>query len=331
MEKQDILIYPTDNGYEQIEVIFFKNTFWTTQQQISQLYQVDQSVISKHIKKILEKHEYTTDIPTITIQTTAKDNKQYDIKFYHLELIIQIGNHVNTVQAKEFRKWSANILEQYIRKGFVINEPLLKNGSQFGQDYFDELLEKIKEIRVSERRFYQKVTDIFAQCSYDYNKNSKTAQNFYSEIQNKLHYAITHSTAPELIYNRVNHKKNHMGLKSWKNSPDGKILKSDVTIAKNYLTRDELTELNTLVTMFLDYAELTAKRHELLGMKDWAENLNSFIKFNAYELLENKGSITKELADKKAIKDYDLYREIQDQNFYSDFDKIAEETMNKYD
>ena len=238
------------------------------------------------------------------------------------------GYRTNSKKATKFRQWATDILKSYIIKGYSINKEKLKNPNKFGKDYFDELLVKIKEIRASERRFYQKITDIYKECSFDYDRNSETTQEFYKNVQNKLHFAITGMTAPEIIYNRVNSRKENMGLTTWKNAPDGKILETDVTIAKNYLSEEEITELNNLVSMYLDYAERQVKLGKIISMKEWKEKLEVFLKINEYNILKDNGKIKKEIADKLALEEYKKYRVIQDQNYISDFDELVIETKN---
>ncbi len=263
------------------------------------------------------------------MEITALDGKKYPTKFYNLDVIISVGYRVNSKNASQFRIW-ATTLKEYLVKGFVLDDELLKNGTRFGKDYFDELLEKIRDIRTSERRFYQKITDLFAECSYDYNPNSEITKDFYSKVQNKLHFAITGDTAAELIDKRVSHEKEFMGLTSWKESPKGKIRKSDVTVAKNYLTREELSELNRIVSMYLDYAENQAAKHRLMSMEDWAKRLDLFLEFNEYNILENKGKIKMDLTKQKALGEYEKYKVIQDKIYQSDFDMFLEDFKEKY-
>ena len=279
----------------------------------------------KHLKNIFNEGELTKNSVISKMETTANDGKKYNTNFYNLDAIISVGYRVNSKEATQFRKWATKILREYMVKGFALDIELLKNGSRFGKDYFDELLEKIKEIRASERRVYQKITDIFKECSWDYDKDSETAREFYSKVQNKLHYAITGQTAAEIINERADHTKKHMGLTTWNNAPDGKILKSDIIVAKNYLDEEELSELNNIVNMYLDYAENQARRHKLMSMEDWAIKLDKFLEFNEYELLENKGKISKNKADNKANNEYEQFRIIQDREYISDFDKIIED------
>lgn len=241
-------------------------------------------------------------------------------------MVISVGYRTNSKQATLFRQWATATLKEFITKGFVINDDMLKNGNPFGKDYFDELLEKIKEIRASERRFYQKITDIYAQCSYDYDPNSAITKNFFKNVQNKLLFAVTGQTAPEIIHSRADSHKDHMGLTSWKNSPDGKILKSDTIVSKNYLNQTELSDLNDIVNMYLDYAENQAKRNKLMSMQDWISKLDAFLQFNEYDILHNFGTVTRQIANTLAYHEYEKYRVIQDKEYVSDFDK----EMHKY-
>ena len=277
-----------------------------------------------------EQQEYPKD-STIRnfriVQNEGNRQVKRNTKIYNLDAIIAVGYRVNTKKATYFRQWATKILKEYMIKGFVLNDEALKNGGVLGKDYFDELLERIREIRASERRFYQKVTDIFAECSYDYDKNSVTAKEFYAKVQNKLHFAITGQTAAEIISSRADHEKDFMGLTTWSNAPHGKIIKKDTSVAKNYLNEEELSELNTLVSMYLDYAELQAKRHNLMYMEDWANKLDSFLKFNEYGILIGKGKISMDSAKKIAGDEYDLYQPIQDKLFKSDFDNFLEEVI----
>lgn len=326
------LLYYGNEGAVSIEVIIDKEneTMWATQKTIASLFKVSKQNISYHLKDIFETAELDENSVVKEILTTASDNKKYSTKFYNLDVIISVGYRVNSKNATQFRIWATKTLKEYIIKGFVLDEELLKNGTRFGKDYFDELLEKIRDIRTSERRFYQKITDLFAECSFDYNPNSEITKNFYSKVQNKLHFAITGDTAAELIDKRVDYEKEFMGLTSWKESPKGKIRKSDVTIAKNYLTREELSELNRIVSMYLDYAENQAARHKLMSMEDWAKRLDLFLEFNEYNILENKGKIKMDLAKQKALCEYEKYKVIQDNIYQSDFDVFLEDFEKKY-
>ncbi len=296
---------------------------------MAELFSVKVNTINYHLKEIFDSGELEEDSVIRKIRITANDGKKYNTSFYSLDAIIAVGYRVNSFEATQFRKWATNTLKEYIKKGFVVNTELLKNGPKFGKDYFDELLLKIKEIRASERRFYQKITDIYKECSYDYDKNSETTIEFYKNVQNKLHFAITGMTAPEIIYNRVDSNKDNMGLQTWKNAPKGKILESDVVVAKNYLDKEEITELNNLVSMYLDYAERQVKLGHIISMKEWKEKLELFLKLNEYNILQDNGKIKREIADSLALSEYEKYRIKQDQNYLSDFDELIEFTKNQ--
>ena len=323
----ETLLYKNEESAVSINVVIDQEneTMWATQKTIAELFNVNVPAISKHLKNIFNEGELTKNSVISKMETTANDGKKYNTNFYNLDAIISVGYRVNSKEATQFRKWATKILREYMVKGFALDIELLKNGSRFGKDYFDELLEKIKEIRASERRVYQKITDIFKECSWDYDKDSETAREFYSKVQNKLHYAITGQTAAEIINERADHTKKHMGLTTWNNAPDGKILKSDIIVAKNYLDEEELSELNNIVNMYLDYAENQARRHKLMSMEDWAIKLDKILEINEYELLENKGKISKNKADNKANNEYEQFRIIQDREYISDFDKIIED------
>lgn len=327
LEIIETILYQGPEGAVFAEVYVGEETIWTTQKGLGKLFEVDRTVITKHLKNIFESEELNKNSVCAKIAHTASDGKNYKVNLYNLDAIIAVGYRVNTKKATYFRQWATKILKEYMIKGFVLNDEALKNGGVLGKDYFDELLERIREIRASERRLYQKVTDIFAECSYDYDKNSVTAKEFYAKVQNKLHFAITGQTAAEIISSRADHEKDFMGLTTWSNAPHGKIIKKDTSIAKNYLNEKELSELNTLVSMYLDYAELQAKRHNLMYMEDWANKLDSFLKFNEYGILIGKGKISMDSAKKIAGDEYDLYQPIQDKLFKSDFDNFLEEVI----
>lgn len=326
---KDLIIYQSQNNKNiSVEVLYNEEDFWLTQKSMSKLFNVAENNITYHLQNIFKTEELEQEAVTQKIRVTASDGKKYNTNFYSLDAIIAVGYRVNSKEATDFRIWATKTLKEYIKKGFVVNSEMLKNGPKFGKDYFDELLVKIKEIRASERRFYQKITDIYKECSFDYDKTSETTQEFYKNVQNKLHFAITGMTAPEIIYNRVNSKKENMGLTTWKNAPDGKILETDVTIAKNYLSEEEITELNNLVSMYLDYAERKVRLGKIISMKEWKEKLEVFLKINEYNILKDNGKIKKEIADKLALDEYKKYRVIQDQNYISDFDELVIETKN---
>ncbi len=325
----NIVLYQNENGNKIVEVLYDSEDFWLTQKTMAELFSVKVNTINYHLKEIFDSGELEEDSVIRKIRITANDGKKYNTSFYSLDAIIAVGYRVNSFEATQFRKWATNTLKEYIKKGFVVNTELLKNGPKFGKDYFDELLLKIKEIRASERRFYQKITDIYKECSYDYDKNSETTIEFYKNVQNKLHFAITGMTAPEIIYNRVDSNKDNMGLQTWKNAPKGKILESDVVVAKNYLDKEEITELNNLVSMYLDYAERQVKLGHIISMKEWKEKLELFLKLNEYNILQDNGKIKREIADSLALSEYEKYRIKQDQNYLSDFDELIKFTKNQ--
>ena len=327
-KKENIIFYTNEQGNVRIEVLFGEENVWLPLSQIVDLFERDKSTISRHIKNIFDEEELVKDEVAKTIPTVAGDGKTYNVDYYNLDLIMAVGYRVRSNKGIQFRKWATNTLKEFIVKGFVLDDERLKNGGNFGKDYFDELLERIREIRASERRFYQKITDIYKECSIDYSKDSDITNKFYAEVQNKLHWAITGHTAAEIISERADSKKAHMGLTTWKNAPEGKILKSDVKVAKNYLNKDEISELNRLVNMFLDYAENQAKKQIPMKMKDWVNKLNSFLEFNEYSVLETLGQVSKKEADKKAIDEYNVFRVRQDKEFKSDFDKLLVDTKN---
>ena len=323
-ETNNIVFYQTENADVVVNVVYKDETFWLSQKAMAALFDVNTQAITKHLSNIYEEQELVKDSTCSILEQVQKEgnrNVKRSVEFYNLDAIIAVGYRVNSKKATKFRQWATKTLREYITKGFVLNEKLLKNGKQFGQDYFDELLEKIREIRASERRAYQKITDIFEQCSCDYDKDSETTKNFYAFVQNKLHFAVSGNTAAEIVYNRADSQKEHMGLTSWKNSPNGKIYKSDVTIAKNYLNEKEIFRLNRLVTMFIDYAELQAEDGNLMKMQDCVDAVNMFLQSNRQKVLESKGKISHEQAIEKAHHEYEIFRVIQDREYISEFDR----------
>lgn len=317
----DILLYSTANGSVKVEVLYEDETFWLSQKRMAELFNVEIPTINYHLKEVFKSGELDENSVIRKILITAADGKNYNTQFYNLDAVIAVGYRVNSVQATKFRIWATKTLKEFIIKGFVLDDERLKQGKRFGQDYFTELLERIREIRASERRFYQKLTDIFAECSLDYDPKSELTQAFYKTVQNKLEWAITGKTAAELIAERANAEKPNMGLATWKKAPDGKIVKTDVVIAKNYLIEKEIKELNRIVTMYLDYAENQAERQKALYMKDWVEKLDAFLKFNDYDILTDAGKVSAEVAKTLALKEFEKFRIVQDQIFESDFDK----------
>ena len=314
-----ILFYQTSDSNINVEVTFLDENFWLTQKAIAQLYNVDRTVVTKHLKNIFDTNELMENSVCAKIAHTAEDGKSYKTNFYNLEAIIAVGYRVNSIQATQFRIWATKTLKEFIIKGFVLNDEMLKNGKAFGKDYFEELLEKIREIRSSERRFYQKITDIYA-LSADYDKNNSETRNFFATVQNKLHWAISGKTSAEIIYSEADANKIYMGLSTWKAAPNGKIQKSDVLVAKNYLNDAHLQELNRLVSAYLDLAENYAKRQVVLNMNNWATFLNNFLQLSNYPILIDNGKVSQLEAKIKAESEYDKFRIIQDREYLSDFD-----------
>jgi len=318
--ENNIIFYNSENGKVTIKVTFKNEDFWLSQKNIAELFNCSTDNISLHLKNIFKSQELNLEAVTEEFSATASDGKNYKTKFYNLDAIIAVGYRVNSKQATQFRIWATKILKEFIIKGFVLNDEFLKNGQSFGKDYFNELLERIREIRTSERRLYQKLGDIFEQCSADYSKNAEETKLFYKMVQNKLHFAITGKTAAEIIHERADNSKKNMGLSTWKNSPNGKILKSDTTIAKNYLFENEIGDLNLLVSAYLDLAEFQARRNQLMTMKDWLERINKFLESNSLDVLTNSGKISHEKAINKAHTEFESFRIEQDKNYISDFD-----------
>ena len=309
---------PDENG--KVQVIIRDETLWCTQKAMAQLFGVDRTVISKHLKNIFDSSELQQDSVCAKFAHTAEDGKTYNTQFYNLDAIISVGYRVNSLQATRFRQWATKILNEYIKKGFVLDDDRLKQGKTiFGVDYFRELLERVRSIRASERRIWQKITDIYAECCIDYDKNSPTTHDFYAMIQNRFHYAITGQTAAEIIYHKADHTKEHMGLTTWKNSPDGRILKSDVSIAKNYLQEKEIRQLERAVTSYFDYIEIQIERQNAFTMEQFAASVNKFLTFNDYRILPDKGRISAAQAKAKAEQEYDIFNRTQPID--SDFDK----------
>ena len=319
-QEVQFLLYnmPEDKG--KVQVIIKGETIWCTQKAMAQLFGVGISAISKHLKNIFEEGELTADSVVSKMETTAADNKTYETSFYSLDAIIAVGYRVSSIKATRFRQWATKILNEYIRKGFAMDDERLKQGTAvFGKDYFRELLERVRSIRASERRIWQQITDIYAECSIDYDRNSPTTKDFYAMVQNRFHYAITGQTAAEIVYTKVNHAKENMGLTTWKNSPDGRILKSDVSIAKNYLTEKEIRQLERAVTGYFDYIEDLIERENTFNMEQFASSVNEFLTFRRYQILPDKGKISAAQAKKKAEEEYSLFDPAQ--QIDSDFDK----------
>lgn len=318
----DFILYTSQNGDVRIDVFLKDETVWLTQKSIAELFGVKRPAITKHLKNIFGSGELDENSVSSILEHTAEDEKSYKTKFYNLDTIISVGYRVNSKKATQFRIWATKTLKEFIIKGFALDDKRLKQGGNtFGKDYFDELLERIREIRASERRFYQKITDIYAECSIDYNPVSELTGDFYKTVQNKLHWAITGKTAAEIIYTEADAKNIYMGLKSWKQAPTGKIIKSDVSIAKNYLNEAHIQELNRIVSAYLDLAENNARRSKLMNMKDWSKFLVSFLQLSDYPILKDKGKVSMLEAKLKAESEYEKYRVIQDREYESDFDR----------
>lgn len=317
----DFLVFTKDSKNESIEVRVQDNEVWLTQKAIGQLFDVDRSVIAKHLKNIFEEGELSLNSVCAKFAQTADDGKNYQYKFYSLSAIIAVGYRINSVRATQFRQWATKVLNTFTKQGYVLDKERLINGQVFDEDYFDHLISEIQEIRASERRFYQKITDIYA-TAVDYNLDSQITKDFFATVQNKMHYAVHRSTAAEVIVERADHTKEHMGLTSWRNAPNGKIVKADVSIAKNYLSKDEMQELNEIVTMYLDYATRQARHHIPMTMADWASKLDAFLKFNDAEILQDKGKVTAAIAKAFAESEFEQYRIIQDKLYQSDFDRL---------
>lgn len=329
-QEHEIVLYQIEDTNICVNVFFKEDTFWMTQKAMAELFDCTTDNISLHLKNIYKEEELdevsTTEFFSV-VQNEGHRNVKRNVKCYNLDAIIAVGYRVNSKKATRFRQWATKTLKEYITKGFVLNDDMLKNGKPFGKDYFDELLERIREIRASERRAYQKITDVFEQCSYDYDKNSEITKNFYAFVQNKLHFAVTGKTAAELIYDRADSEKPAMGLTTWKDAPSGKVLKHDIGIAKNYLNEKELSRLNRLVTMFIDYAELMAEDEILMSMKDWVDQTNQFLMNNRREVLSGKGHISHDIAIEKANKEYEIFRVKQDREYVSEFDSEVEKYL----
>lgn len=323
----EFLIFTKQNKEKTIEVIVDEESVWLSQKLIAELFDTTRNNITMHLSNVLE-NELDKNSVCKDFLHTAGDGKKYKTKYYNLDAIIAVGFKVNSKRAIEFRLWAINVLKQYSVKGYVLDKERLKNGTFLNKNYFDELLQEIREIRISERNFYQKITDIYA-TSLDYNVSSPLTKEFFKTVQNKMHYATHGSTAAEVIVERANHQKEHMGLTNWKNSPNGKIMMADVVIAKNYLTKEELKSLERIVTMYLDYAEDQAERHIPMTMEDWKQRLDVFLQFNEREVLDNPGKVSHKVAESFALSEFEKYRIVQDKLFESDFDKFMIEMKNE--
>ena len=320
----NVLIYRSSTGRVNVSVLFGKETFWLSQKRMADLFAVTIPDITYHLKQLNESGEVQLSEAIKKILIPSDNCDEQGVMMYNLDAIIAVGNRVNSYEATQFRIWARGVLKEFIIKGFVMDDERLKGKNPFGADYFEELLDRIREIRLSERRYYQKITDIYAECSSDYDPKSDITKVFYKTVQNMMHYAVTHQTAAEIIYDRANAEKPHMGLMTWKNAPDGRIIKSDVTIAKNYLSEQEVDSLNLLTTAFIDTAEDRARRHLIMKMADWKSLLESYLKFQERDILPDAGSVTHEEAEAKALGEYEKFWRIQDKTVLSDFDKFIE-------
>ena len=320
----NVLIYRSSTGRVNVSVLFSNETFWLSQKRMSELFNVTIPDITYHLKQLDESGEVHLSEAIKKILIPSEKWDEQGVLMYNLDAIIAVGYRVNSYEATQFRIWAREVLKEYIIKGFVMDDERLKGKNPFGTDYFDELLERIREIRTSERRYYQKITDIYAECSIDYDRESEITRTFYKTVQNMMHYAVTHQTAAEIVYERADAEKPHMGLMTWKNAPDGRVVKSDVAIAKNYLSEQEVDELNLLTTAFLDIAERRARRHVLTTMAEWKGVLEQYLKATDADVLPNAGSVSHEEAEAKAFGEYEKFRRIQDKTLLSDFDKFIE-------
>ncbi|MFA6144423.1 MAG: virulence RhuM family protein [Sulfurimonas sp.] len=315
----EFLLYTTPNSDVKVEIFLHNESVWLPQKRMAELFGVQRPAITKHLKNIFDSDELDENSVSSILEHTAQDGKTYQTKYYNLDAILSVGYRVNSSQATQFRIWATKVLKEYIIKGFAMDDERLKNGRYFGKDYFDELLERVRSIRTSERRIYQKITDIFAECSIDYDKNSETTKNFYATVQNKFHYAISGQTAAELIYEKADIAKPFMGLQTWKNSPNGRILKSDTVIAENYLSEDEIKKLERAITGYFDYIERLIENRTTLNMVQIKDSVDKFLAFNEYNVLEGNGAVSKGQAEEKAFCEYEAFNQIQ--KIESDFDK----------
>ncbi|MDP8209766.1 MAG: virulence RhuM family protein [Candidatus Electryonea clarkiae] len=330
VDKSDFLLYKSPDGEIKVEVFLWNETIWLTQKRMGELFGVKVPAISKHLNNIYAERELVR-LSTVSILETVREEGDRKVKrnveYYNLDAIIAVGYRVNSSKATQFRIWATKVLREYIIKGFVLDDERLKNGRYFGKDYFRELLERVRSIRTSERRIYQKITDIFAECSIDYDKSSEITKGFYAMVQNKFHFAITGMTAAEIVYKSADRKKRNMGLTTWQHSPDGRILKSDVKIAKNYLDENEIKQLERTVSGYFDYIERLIEKRTLMRMEDLADSVNRFLEFNEYKILDDKGKVSHRQAEQKAVEEYDEFNKTQE--IESDFDRLVKELMDK--
>lgn len=326
-EMTEFLLYKTPNGDVKVEIFFHDENVWLTQKRMAELFGVGIPAVSKHLANIFAEGELQENSVISILETTADDGKKYQTKYYNLDAILSVGYRVNSGQATQFRIWATERLKEYIIKGFSMDDERLKNGKYFGKDYFQELLERVRSIRASERRIYLQITDIFKECSIDYDPNSQITKDFYATVQNKFHFAITGQTAAEIVYTKADRKKPYMGLMTWKNAPKGRILKSDTTIAKNYLSETEIKKLERAISAYFDYIEHQIEQRKELTMEKLAESVNKFLEFNDYKVLDGKGVISAERAEKKAFAEYDEFNKTQ--VIDSDFEKFSKALISK--
>ena len=332
LQFSDIIFYTSPSGNVNVEVVFNDETFWLSQKRMAELFGVESHTITYHLKEIYKTGELEQNSTTRKIRAVQKEGSRdvsREVDFYNLDAVIAVGYRVNSFQATQFRIWATKLLREFIIKGFVLDDERLKQGQKFGKDYFEELLQRIREIRASERRFYLKITDIYEQCSIDYIKDAEITQTFFKTVQNKLHYAISGKTAAQIIAERADSDQPNMGLQTFKNAPEGKVLKGDITVAKNYLIEKEIKDLERIVSMYLDYAENQAARQMPMKMSDWIHKLDAFLDFNEYQVLKDAGKVRHDVAVKLAEKEYEKFRVVQDQNFISDFEKGIKEFSDK--
>lgn len=321
----EFLLYTAPNGAVKVEVLLNGETLWLTQKRMAELFGVGVPAISKHLKNIFESNELQQDSVISILETTAEDGKKYQTQYYNLDAVISVGYRVNSAQATQFRIWATALIKEYIIKGFAMDDERLKNGRYFGKDYFRELLERVRSIRASERRIYQQITDIFAECSIDYDPKSKTTQQFYAHVQDKFHFAITGHTSAEIISLKADASKPLMGMSTYKNAPDGRVLKSDAKVAKNYLSEDEIKQLERSVTAFFDYIEGIIERRNTFTVESFSESVNKFLAFNEYQILEGYGKVSRKFADQKAYAEYDKFN--KQQRIESDFDREVKKLL----
>jgi len=326
-ELTEFLLYTTPDSDVKVEIYMHNESVWLAQKEIAELFGVQRPAITKHLKNIFKSEELKEDSVSSILEHTAKDGKNYQTKYYNLDAILSVGYRVNSSKATQFRIWATKVLKDFIIKGFAMDDDRMKNGKYFGKDYFRELLERVRSIRASERRMYQQITDIFAECSIDYDKNSQITRDFYATVQNKFHFAISGRTSAEIIYKQADKSKQFMGLKTWKNSPDGRILKSDAVIAKNYLSEEAIKKLERTISGYFDYIERIIENNTTLTMEKIADSVNKFLEFNEYKVLENSGNISRSQAEQKAFSEYEEFNKTQ--KIESDFDKEMRKILNK--